>query len=193
MVSKGHDVPGVTLVIVLLADLSLNVPDFRASERTFQLLEQVAGRAGRGSVAGRVLIQTLRPTHPSLLAAVRHDYAGFIAGELERREALGYPPFARLVALRLDGTEPVVVEREATSLATRLRTQSLAVGLGPEAVLGPAPAAIERLRNRHRWQILLRARDVPALRQLARAARSALPALRKRGVRLVIDVDPYSM
>ncbi|MCW5890665.1 MAG: primosomal protein N' [bacterium] len=193
MVSKGHDVPGVTLVIVLLADLSLNVPDFRAGERTFQLLEQVAGRAGRGTQAGHVLIQTLRPTHPSLVAALQHDYAGFIAGELERREALGYPPFARLVALRLDGADPVVVERETTGLATRLRTQSAAVGLAPDAVLGPAPATIERLRNRHRWQILLRARAVPALRQLARAARAALPALRKRGVRLVVDVDPYSM
>src|SRR6185503_5207051 len=101
MVSKGHDVPGVTLVAVLLADLSLNVPDFRAAERTFQLLVQVAGRAGRGDAAGRVVVQTLRPTHPSLVAAARHDYLGFMTEELARRRALGYPPFTRLVNVRL--------------------------------------------------------------------------------------------
>src|SRR5439155_809787 len=100
MVSKGHDVPGVTLVAVLLADLALNVPDFRAAERTFQLLVQVAGRAGRGDAPGRVIVQTFRPDHPSIAAAATHDYKGFMARELERRRALGYPPFSRLVTLR---------------------------------------------------------------------------------------------
>src|SRR4029077_9548744 len=91
MVSKGHDVPGVTLVAVVLADQSLNVPDFRAAERTFQLLVQVAGRAGRGDLPGRVIVQTLRPTHPALIAARSHDYATFMREEIERRRALGYP------------------------------------------------------------------------------------------------------
>ncbi|HEV7735134.1 MAG TPA: primosomal protein N' [Candidatus Binatia bacterium] len=193
MVSKGHDVPGVTLVAVLLADLSLNMPDFRAGERTFQLLVQVAGRAGRGDAPGRVLVQTFRPGHPSLEAAARHDYVGFMAGELERRRELGYPPFARMVNLRLDGRDPAAVEDAATALAKRLRTQAAALELPLDTVMGPAPPPIERIKGRHRWQVLLRAAAVPPLRALARVARTAEAALRRDGVRLVIDVDPYSM
>ena len=192
MVSKGHDVPGVTLVVVLLADLSLNVPDFRASERTFQQLVQVAGRAGRGDAAGRVLVQTLRPGHASLVAAAHHDYAGFMAGELERRRVLSYPPFARLVLVRLDGTDEQVVERAATDLAERLREHATTLGAGERAVLGPASPPVARVRGRHRRQILLRSTTVPTVRALARAARAAEPALRRDAVRLVIDVDPYS-
>jgi len=121
MVSKGHDVPGVTLVAVLLADLSLNVPDFRAAERTFQLLVQVAGRAGRGDAPGRVVLQTFRPEHPSVAAAAHHDYAGFMARELDRRRTLGYPPFARLVNLRLDGHDGAAVERaEVADVVARI-------------------------------------------------------------------------
>jgi len=193
MVSKGHDVAGVTLAVVLLADLSLNVPDFRAGERTLQLLVQVAGRAGRGDAAGQVLVQTLRPEHASLTAAARHDYVGFITGELERRRALGYPPFARLVGLRFDGRDGAAVERAARELAARLRRRAREAGLGEDAVLGPAPPPIERVRGRMRWQVLLRASDVRPLRALARAARAAEPELRRQRVRLVVDVDPYSM
>jgi primosomal protein N' (replication factor Y) len=193
MVSKGHDVPGVTLVAVLLADLSLNVPDFRSAERTFQLLVQVAGRAGRGSVPGRVLVQTFRPDHSSLVAAAHHDYASFMAGELARRRALGYPPFARLVNLRLDGREAAAVERAARDLAARLRRRARELGLGEESVLGPAPPPLERVRGRYRWQVLLRSAEVRPLRALARCARDfAAPTGRAR-TRLVIDVDPYSM
>src|SRR5436309_648390 len=142
MVSKGHDVPGVTLVAVLLADLSLNVPDFRAAERTFQLLVQVAGRAGRGDAPGRVIVQTFRPEHPSVAAAATHDYAGFMARELERRRALGYPPFARLVNLRLEGRDGASVERAARELAARLRRQAPSLRLADDAVLGPAVARL---------------------------------------------------
>ncbi|HLY38595.1 MAG TPA: primosomal protein N' [Candidatus Binatia bacterium] len=193
MVSKGHDVPGVTLVAVLLADLSLNVPDFRAAERTFQLLVQVAGRAGRGDEPGSVVVQTFRPTHPSLAAAAGHDYAGFMAGELARRRALGYPPFARLVNLRLDGRDPAAVERSAREVAARLRGRARTLGLGEDAVLGPAPPPIERVRGRYRWQVLLRSADVRALRALARHARDLVPAGGSAAPRLVIDVDPYTM
>jgi primosomal protein N' (replication factor Y) len=140
-----------------------------------------------------VLVQTLRPGHPSLEAAARHDYAGFMHGELERRRALGYPPFARLVNLRLDGREPRAVEDAATELARGLRAQAASVSLPADAVLGPAPPPIERIKGRYRWQILLRAAAVPPLRALARAARAREAALRRDGVRLVIDVDPYSM
>jgi primosomal protein N' (replication factor Y) len=193
MVSKGHDVPGVTLVAVLLADQSLNVPDFRAAERTFQLLVQVAGRAGRGDRPGRVLVQTLRPTHPSLVTAATHDYATFMAGELERRRALGYPPFARLVLVRLDGTNDAVVERAAHALGQRLRARAAELGLGETAVLGPAPPTVARVRGRYRWQLLLRHADVRGLRALARAARAGTAPARAEPVRIVVDVDPVSM
>jgi primosomal protein N' (replication factor Y) len=193
MVSKGHDVPGVTLVAVLLADHALNVPDFRAGERTFQLLVQVAGRAGRGDRPGRVLIQTLRPTHASLAAAVTHDYRTFMAGELARRQALGYPPFARLVLVRLEGKVDADVERAATALGERLRSHARQLGLGADAVLGPAPPPIERVRGRYRWQLLLRHAEVRGLRALARAARAADAEIRKRRVRLIVDVDPGAM
>jgi len=193
MVSKGHDVPGVTLVAVLLADLSLNVPDFRAAERTFQLLVQVAGRAGRGDAPGRVVVQTFRPEHPSVAAAAHHDYAGFMARELDRRRTLGYPPFARLVNLRLDGPDGAAVERAARELAGRMRRRARDLGLGEGSVVGPAPPPLERVRGRWRWQILLRCGDVRALRALASAARSAQTSAPRAPVRLVIDVDPYSM
>ncbi len=193
MVSKGHDVPGVTLVAVLLADLSLNVPDFRAGERTLQLLLQVAGRAGRGDAPGAVIVQTLRPDHPSLAAVSHHDYTGFMHGELERRRELGYPPFTRLINVRLDGVDVGRVERIATELASELRRQAAGLGLGPETVLGPAPPPLARLRGRYRWQILLRSGNIPALRGLARVARAAGADARRAHVRLAIDVDPYSM
>src|SRR6185369_3301407 len=193
MVSKGHDVPGVTLVAVVLADQSLNVPDFRAAERTFQLLVQVAGRAGRGDRPGRVVVQTLRPTHASLAAAAHHDYAGFMAGELERRRALGYPPFTRLVLVRLDGKTEAAVEKAAEGLGARLRDHAVRLGLDASTVLGPAPPPVERVRNRHRRQLLLRHADVPGLRALARAARAGDANAHANGVRIVVDVDPVSM
>jgi primosomal protein N' (replication factor Y) len=193
MVSKGHDVPGVTLVAVLLADLSLNVPDFRASERTFALLVQVAGRAGRGDAPGRVVVQTFRPEHPSIVAAKRHDYAGFMTAELERRRVLGYPPFSRLVGVRLDGRDGAAVEHAARDLATRLRRRASSLALAEDAVLGPAPPPVERVAGRFRWQILLRSADVPGVRALARLARSICEPLRRQGIRTSIDVDPYGM
>jgi len=193
MVSKGHDVPGVTLVAVLIADLSLNVPDFRAAERTLQLLVQVAGRAGRGEAAGRVVVQTFRPEHPSLVAAVHHDYVGFMGAELERRRAFGYPPFARLINVLLDGRDGAAVERAARDLAAQLRRHARALGLDDDAVLGPAPPPLERLRGRYRWQCLLRGADVRALRTVARVARAAAGTARRARVRITIDVDPYSM
>ncbi|HWP65183.1 MAG TPA: primosomal protein N', partial [Candidatus Limnocylindria bacterium] len=193
MVSKGHDVPGVTLVVVLLADLSLNMPDFRAAERTMQLLLQVAGRAGRGREPGRVIVQSFRPNHPSIAAAKEHDYERFMAGELARREELGYPPFARFVGVRLEGRDARRVERSARALAEALASEARTLGLGGDAVLGPAPAPIERVRGRYRWQVLARAAAPAAVRALARAAATHARAARERDLRVIIDVDPYSM
>jgi primosomal protein N' (replication factor Y) len=193
MITKGHDVFGVTLVGALLADLSLNLPDFRAAERTFQLLSQVAGRSGRGDDPGRVIIQTYAPDHYAIQFLVAHDYKGFFAAESEFRRALNYPPFSRLVSLRLDGPKLEEVEKRAQTLATKLRELQHCQSRFREhiEVLGPAAAPIEKVRNRYRWQLLLRSKQNTPLLQFARQARELLPP--SRGVRLHIDVDPYTM
>jgi len=178
------------LVGVLLADLSLNFPDFRAAERTFQLITQVAGRAGRGTRPGRVLVQTLQPAHFSLECAAHHDYRRFAEHELAARRELGYPPFARLVQVRCEGEQLDATERITRALADHVR-QSAERGV---SILGPAPAPLQRLRGRHRWQFLVRGRNGAAVRRAARAGRDALRRqARAADVRVIVDVDPYSM
>ena len=193
MITKGHDVSGVTLVGALLADLSLNLPDFRAAERTFQLLTQVAGRSGRGDISGRVIVQTYAPDHYAIQYLTAHDYRGFFAAESEFRRALNYPPFSRLVNLRVDGPKLANVEKRAQALASQLReVQSTSSKFRHHIeVLGPAAAPIEKLRNRYRWQILLRSKQTSTLLAFARRAPELFRA--SRAVRLHIDVDPYSM
>jgi len=187
MIAKGHDVPGVTFVGVLLADQSLNFPDFRAAERTFQLLTQVGGRAGRGARAGRVVIQTFQPRHYSLRCAAAHDFRAFAEEELKQRRDVGYPPFSRLVLLRFDGEANAKVEEVAKEAA------ALARSIAGVQVLGPAPAPLERVRGRFQWQALLRARDGSPVRTAAAKVREEIRApARRRGVRVVVDVDPYS-
>jgi len=190
MITKGHDVHGVTLVGVLLADLSLNFPDFRAAERTFQLLTQVAGRAGRGERPGRVIVQTLQPEHISLECAQHHDFRRFAAHELAARRELGYPPFARLVQLRCEGPRPDATERVIRALAEHVQ----AAATKGVAILGPTPSPLERLRGRHRWQLLVRGVNGAAVRAAARAGRAAVRRqARAVDVRVIVDVDPNSM
>ena len=193
MITKGHDVLGVTLVGALLADHSLNLPDFRAAERTFQLLSQVAGRAGRGNEPGRVIIQTYAPDHYTFQHVQSHDYKGFFAAELEFRRALNYPPFCRLIHFRLDGPRAQEVENRAKILGDWLRAQCRRQPAScPELeVLGPAPAPIAKLRGRYRWQILLKGKKGSSLLGLASKARAMMP--RSSHTRLHIDVDPYNM
>jgi primosomal protein N' (replication factor Y) len=193
MITKGHDISGVTLVGALLADMSLNVPDFRASERTFQLLNQVAGRSGRGEDPGRVIVQTYSPEHYTMRHLLEHDYRAFFAEEIEFRRALNYPPFGRLISLRLDGPKADEVEAKAKSLAQVLRAQLTGVEKWHKQieVMGPAPAPIVKLRNRYRWQLLLKGIQSGSLLSFAANARQLFP--RSRSVRLHIDVDPYSM
>jgi primosomal protein N' (replication factor Y) len=190
LVAKGHDFPRVTFVGVILADIGLNLPDFRAAERSFQLLVQVAGRAGRGESPGKVVIQTYHPDHPALHFAVEHDQAGFAQGELWRRRALGFPPFTKLCSLRVDSASSARAEAAARSLAAEaeglLRRSS-----DKAALLGPAPAPLSRLKGRTRWQMLLRARTHSQLRQIVLPLQSSAQAL--RGVRVVFDMDPMSM
>ena len=193
MITKGHDVSGVTLVGALLADMSLNLPDFRAAERTFQLLSQVAGRSGRGDDPGRVVVQTFAPDHYTMRHLLRHDYENFFAAEIEFRRALNYPPFCRLVSLRVDGPKADEVEAKAKILAQGLRAQLGRGAIRREQieVLGPAPAPILKLRGRYRWQLLLKSKQSTVLLELAGHARTLLP--RSRACRLHIDVDPYNM
>ena len=193
MITKGHDVSAVTLVGALLADLSLNLPDFRAAERTFQILSQVAGRSGRGDVPGRVIIQTYAPEHYAIQHLIKHDYKGFFAAEVPCRRSLNYPPFGRLVNLRIDGPKADEVEKSAKALSVKLGDRLLRDAKLQEQIeiLGPAPAPIEKLRNRFRWQILLKGKPSSSLLDLAKQARVLFP--RSSSTRLHIDVDPYNM
>jgi primosomal protein N' (replication factor Y) len=185
MVTKGHDFPGVTLVGVLKPDQTMNLPDFRAAERTFQLIEQVAGRAGRGDRPGRVVIQTYAPDHPAIVAAATHDYEGFARDELTAREESGYPPFSRMIALRIDARDGARARAAAAAAAAAARRAGAAV-----TVRGPAEAPLAMLRGRIRWQVWLSSRDRAALAAAARAAADAVNAT--GDLRFAIDVDPHS-
>lgn len=192
LVAKGHDFPGVTLVGVLNADTSLHVPDFRASERTFQLLTQVAGRAGRGDLPGHVVLQSRHPDHPALVAASRHDYAGFAEAELSVREAAGYPPATRLVSFLASSPREDRVVETVERVAEWARAEL--GGKGDVEVLGPAPHVLTRLRGRTRWHVTLRSRNrrhllQTAVRLLETVEREKVPA----GVRVAVDVDPHEI
>ena len=191
MITKGFDFPGVTLVGVVLADLGLNLPDFRSAERTFQLLTQVSGRAGRGDKPGRVLIQTYAPMHYSIRAARDQDYARFIRRELELRRELMYPPFARMALVQIEGSEPARVSEVASRAATVLARISKPDSM---RVLGPAPAPIERIKQRYRWQVVLKSAGLNEMRGALGTMRAEVAALAERmDVRVAIDIDPVNM
>lgn len=190
MVTKGHDFPGVTLVGVLLADTGLSLPDFRAAERTFQLLTQVAGRAGRGDRPGRVLIQSYRTDIEAVAAAAKHDYEGFYRAEITHREELGYPPFGHLVAVRVDGPDAREVEQVARRIGARARHLAQSEGRDM-SVLGPSEAPLSRLKGRTRWHVWLRAAERRPLRWLLRAAVGSDMGATGR-LRVTVDVDPIS-
>jgi len=188
MVAKGHDFPGVRLVGVVNADLGLHLPDFRAAERTFQLLTQVAGRAGRGALPGRVILQTWTPDHYAIRPAATHDYERFYAEERTQRERLGYPPFGRLALVRVSGADESAARDAAALLADAARSGGAS---GPE-VLGPAPAPIARLRGQHRFQVLLKHARADVLRETGRRVLAAAERL-PRDVRASIDTNPLDM
>jgi primosomal protein N' (replication factor Y) len=167
MIAKGLDLPMVSVVGVVAADTGLHLPDFRAGERTFQLLTQVAGRAGRSSAGARVVIQSYNPDHYALLAAQEHNYPAFYAQEIAFRRQTGYPPFARLVRFVYAGTNDERSRRAAEALAEELRRIAVRVDPGAWGLIGPAPAFFHRQRNRFRWHLLLRAENpAPVLEQL---------------------------
>lgn len=194
MVTKGLDLAQVTLVGVVSADGLLNMPDYGAGERAFQILTQVAGRAGRGNDPGQVIIQTYTPEHTVIQAVRRHEFAAFIEAELQERAALNYPPHRRLILLRLSGSHAVEVETAAHELASVLSSRQgdravSSQGLNYE-LLGPAPAPIMRVANRYRWHILLKLPvDAPGSSLDLGRLRSLCP----RSVSLTIDVDPLNL
>jgi len=185
MVAKGLDFPNVTLVGIIYADWMLNFPDYRACERTFQLLLQASGRAGRALKPGTVIVQTLMPNHFVIEAARRGDYESFIHKELAERRRYGYPPFAEMVRIVVEARLERAAYRKATSISQKIdgiiRNQNI-------KVLGPAPCPLKRLRNRYRYHILLKSTDAKALHELLQSLR---PSLLRSG--LSVDVDPYTM
>ena len=187
MVAKGFDFPMVTLVGIIVADLQLYLPDFRAAERTFQLLTQVAGRAGRGDRAGEVILQTYDPDHPALRCAAAQDFEMFYEQEAAERRELRYPPFGYLVEIEVRGAKKERVIREAGLLRASLA--ALARGAEVE-LLGPAPKPIARIQGAERWHILVRSGSRSALQSFLKRA---LPGIRERkvsGIRITVDVDP---
>jgi primosomal protein N' (replication factor Y) len=187
MVAKGLDFPGVALVGVLQADTGLLFPDFRASERTFQLLTQVAGRAGRSDSAGEVVIQTYYPQDPAILAASRHDYGVFYAAELPYRRELHYPPFAKLARIVLSGPHELLVGSAMEKIAGSLRSSSSVL-----IILGPSPAVLEKVNGEFRYSLLLKSASPKTLAEALARVRTLEKGLPKK-MRLIIDVDPVYM
>jgi primosomal protein N' (replication factor Y) len=196
MVTKGHDFPNVTLVGVISADLSLNWPDFRAGETTFQLLSQVAGRTGRGSSPGKVIIQTYNPSHYAISAAKDHDYRRFFTREIRLRQQLKYPPFSSIANLRFQGNSKLKTEEIARQMRMKISEilrKQLKGKRGIE-VLGPAEAPIARLKGKYRHQILIKSQHPRYLHHLVNEVHKVSTQLfRASGVRIIIDIDPYQM
>ncbi len=196
MVAKGHDFPGVQLVGVVAADLGLHMPDFRAAERTFQVLTQVAGRAGRAGTPGRVIVQTYLPDHYAIRPVVDHDYEAFYARELEHRAEVGYPPLAKLCQIVISGTDEQQTHAAAETLAQSARAASQRARDHqrdpPVAILGPSPAPLSRLRGRYRFQLLLKGGESAAHDRVVRVVASAATGL-PAGIRAAVDAAPGSM
>jgi primosomal protein N' (replication factor Y) len=186
MIAKGHDFPRVTLVGVVSADVGLGMADFRASERTFQLLTQVAGRAGRGEQPGEAIVQTIYPDHYSIQLACRQDYVAFFERELQYRRAMHYPPIMSLINVLVRARTFAGAMDDAADIAGRLRTSST----GDQRVLGPAPAPLGRLRGEYRAQLLIKGSNRRKMRETLLAALAARPDLQRR---VVVDVDPVSV
>ena len=192
MIAKGLDFPNVTLVGVIDADIGINLPDFRASERTFQLLSQVAGRAGRGPKGGEVFIQTRTPTHHAVVCAIEHDYLRFVGEELPARESPPYPPTLRLANLVISGLDEVAVAECAQQATEWIGSRLDALG-DAVTLVGPAPCPIERIKGRWRWHVVLKATRPAALTHLARAFLSRFELPSAHEMRVTFDRDPVAL
>ena len=196
MVAKGHDFPNITLVGIICADLSLNFPDFRAGERTFQLLAQVAGRAGRGTVPGRVILQTYTPDHFSILSATHQDLKSFYKDEIGFRKSLNYPPFSRVVQIKISGKNKEKTRQHAQTigdLCNTLKQKNRSLSRSLE-ILGPIEAALFKIARKYRWQILLKGLEVkPLHRFLNNLWLENRSIINRPDVNVVLDVDPIFM
>lgn len=190
MVAKGHHFPYVTLVGVVSADTSINIPDFRSSERTFQLITQAGGRAGRGNIPGKVVIQTLNPNHFCLKLAANHNYEDFFREELSNRKELSYPPFSRLAIIRFDGNK----EEEVAVFAKKTKelADSLLLRTNDVTLLGPTPAILSKLKGKYRWQMLLKGKSAKSLHEFIKNILTALEKKSQSRVKLAVDVDPIT-
>ena len=195
MVAKGHDFPNITVVGIVCADLSLSFPDFRAGERTFQLLAQVAGRAGRGEVPGQVILQTYNPDHFSIVTAKAQDYLAFYDHEIGFRRALSYPPFSRLIQVRISGKEKIKTQVHAGNLGNGCQQLKSRPEFKKKIeVWGPIEAPLSKIAGQYRFQILLKGAGVAVLHRFARRLMAEHSALfGDRGVRVLLDVDPFDM
>ncbi len=196
MIAKGHDFPRVTLVGVVSADTALNLPDFRAGERTFNLLTQVAGRAGRGSEPGRVIVQTFSPNHYAIQKSIEHDYVGFFNEEIKFRKELNYPPFTHIVEIKLRGRKEERVIKAAKDLAAVLNLFIAAQVLSeakeqPVEMVGPAPEFISKIKGQFRWNLLLKGEDPAAICGFIDKALDNLKG--KSGLIITVDVDPMGL
>ncbi len=190
MIAKGHDFPAVTLVGVVDADVGLNLPDFRSAEKTFQLITQAAGRAGRGEAAGEVVIQTMNPNHYSIRHSRTHDYEGFYNEELVFRTELGYPPIGRIIKLEFKSPRETLTAEAAKTAQNRIRNRMR----GKDTViLGPAPAPLSRLRGQYRFQLLLLSQKRETIRRLAAEGKNAVEEKYGRKCKVIIDVDPVNL
>jgi primosomal protein N' (replication factor Y) len=193
MVAKGHDLPGITLVGVISADISLGIPDFRAGERTFQLVTQVAGRAGRGGEPGRVIVQTYNPEHPAIKFAVEQDSTGFLREELELREELGYPPYSRLVNFKFQGRVESKTKEVAQKAGDTARKLVSKLPIGAISILGPSPSPVYKVRNQYRWQMLLKSSNTGLLHSFSKKLMNIFSHSKVTGrVKVSVDVDPIS-
>jgi primosomal protein N' (replication factor Y) len=192
MIAKGLDFPGVTLVGVVDADTGLYLPDFRAAERTFQLVAQVAGRAGRGPGGGRVLVQTRVPHHYALQAAALHDFEMFAEREIAERRDPPYPPHQALANVVVSGTTEQGVGTAAAQVAEWLTGLAAKTGTAAQ-VVGPAPAPLARIKGRWRWHLIVRAADPRDLGKLLRYASGHAPHTKRGPIRVVFDRDPVSL
>ena len=194
MLAKGHDFPGVTLVGVINADTGLFLPDFRAAENTFQLLTQVAGRAGRGDKPGKVVIQTFRPNHYAIKSAAKHDYETFFAEEILHRQHAGYPPFRRMANFMIESEESTDAERAIAFLSRTVRKLIKDLEFKGMEVLGPAPATVKRIKRKYRWNLGVLSSSAKRINTLARKTRDEFEADPvKKNTQLKVDLDPYGI
>jgi len=196
MLAKGHDFPGITLVGIICADLSLNFPDFRAGERTFQLLAQVAGRAGRGDKTGKVIMQTYNPKHFSIEASKNQDFVQFYNQEIPFRKALSYPPFTRIIQLRISGKNKKQVEEHSffvEQICQSFSKQATKDKKNMTQILGPIEAGIPKISMRYRWQILLKSNSANTLNDIVKNMIKDKKTFNHKNVKVEIDVDPYFM